>query len=72
MNEKTKLGDMAFEHGVDGETELWRVMSFRAFNDKSFRNTNWFSTKAEAEAHAEWINDGRGKVLSITQYRKVD
>ena len=53
-------------------TELWRVYSHREWQGKCIRHTNWFATEEAARAHAAWIDDGRGKVHSVTCYRRDD
>lgn len=64
------IGEMSFENGFeDSPPELWRVVSCRGFNGRSLRHVNWFATEEAARKHAEWINDGRGQVLSIVKYR---
>lgn len=64
-----ELGELAFENGYDDSPqELWRVYSIRHFKERPIRHTNWFATEEAARKHAAWINDGRGKVISIAKY----
>ena len=64
--------NLAFEQAfpVDAPEELWRLSAVRTHKgEKEIRHINWFSTEAAALAHRDWINDGRGRVLSIVKYR---
>jgi len=57
------------EFPKDGEPQhLWRLVSARSFKKCALRHTSWFTTEKAANAHAAWIENGRGKVLSITHY----
>jgi len=63
--------NLAFEDGFEGSpSELWRVESKRWLRPgrKEITHINWFATKEQAEKHADWINDGRGRVISIYRY----
>ena len=79
-----KETELAFETEIHEETptELWRVRSRRNFikgqmtptswvtqsSTKVVCTTNWFATEDRARQHVEWINDGRGEVISIAKY----
>lgn len=63
------VGELAFEVGFeDSPADLWRVLSSRQWNNRKVRHTNWFARREAAFAHANWIMDGRGEVLSIVHY----
>lgn len=70
------LEDMSFEQGFkeDNPQELWRVISWRQVpnQNRKIRHTNWFATEEAAKKHAEWINNGRGEVISIAKYLLED
>lgn len=68
VSTRPDVGELAFEF-EDSPLELWRVVSHREFLGRALRNINWFATEQAARRHAAWINDGRGKVLSVTKYR---
>lgn len=69
---KIKRAELAFEDGFDESPDtLWRVYSTRDWKDRGVRHVNWFATESAALAHAAWINDGRGRVDSVTRYVKA-
>lgn len=57
---------------TEGADELWAVRSLRVFNGKELRHVSWHSTEDSANAHAKWIEDGRGKVIAVDHYIKAD
>lgn len=65
--------ELVWETGIaDNEPPqktLWRVMSIRPWRGREIRHTNWFATEDAARAHAAWIEDGRGRVVSLLKYR---
>lgn len=64
--------NLAFEQSFpeDAPIELWRLHSVRSYRaDKEIRHINWFATEAAALEHRDWINAGRGRVLSLVKYR---
>ena len=67
--------ELSFEHGVEGQSpeELWRLVSRRPYGDgeRTITHVNWFATLTAARQHADWIADGRGKVVGMDLYRKV-
>lgn len=63
--------ELAFEDFVDAPDILYRVVSWRTWKDRRLRHTNWFATKEAAEQHVKWINDGRGEVVGIYEYRQT-
>lgn len=64
--------DLAFENGIgDAPVELWRVVSMRKWNDREIRHTNWFATEEGALTHAEWIKDGRGRLVGVNKFTLV-
>ena len=62
--------ELAFEEDLPGgePDELWRLVSYREFKGRRIRHVNWFATVEACARHAEWINDGRGEVTSMTKY----
>lgn len=70
MGEKKKRSELAFEDGYDESPPvLFRVYSTRNWQGRKIRHVNWFATREAAEDHAAWINDGRGEVTSVSEYR---
>jgi hypothetical protein len=65
--------ELAFEEGFpEGEPhDLWRLCSARSFKEREIRHVNWFASLEAAREHVAWIEDGRGKVVSLTHYRNV-
>jgi len=64
--------DVAFENSFqeDAPGELWRLSAMRFYaGEKEIRHINWFATETAAIAHRDWVNDGRGRVLSLVKYR---
>ena len=66
----TPNSELAFEDFVGAPESLWRVVSFRSWNERKVRHTNWFDTKEAAEEHAAYIRDGRGEVIGIYEYKQ--
>lgn len=67
----SSASNLAFEDGFEGApVELWRVEAKRWLRPgrKEITHINWFATKEQAEKHAAWINDGRGRVISLYRY----
>ena len=63
--------DLAFENQLPAGAlpELWRVVSMRPISGRlPMRHTEYFATEDCALEHAARINDGRGKILSISRY----
>ena len=50
------------------DQELWRVRSIRPLGETEIRHTRWFINEAGAREYAKWVEDDRGKVLSIAKY----
>lgn len=66
--------ELAFENFHDDVPQtLYRLVALRYIGDehREMRHTNWFLTEEAADEHAKWINDGRGRVLSITRYEAI-
>ncbi len=66
--------NIAFEQAFreDSPRELWRLAAIRKYKDEEIRHINWFATETAAIAHRDWVNDGRGRVLSLTKYRACE
>jgi hypothetical protein len=75
MPEGVPDSNVAFEQAFveDAPKELWRLSAMRAYRDeKEIRHINWFATETAALAHRDWINAGRGRVLSLVKYRACE
>jgi hypothetical protein len=71
--QQVKNSNIAFEDGFDGSPpELWRLEAKRTtpFGTKEITHVNWFASKEMADSHAAWINDGRGRIVSIVRYSR--
>jgi len=63
-------GNLSFEEFEEpAPGVLWRLVSRRAHGDRQLRHVNWFASQDAAEAHRDWINQGRGQSISLTKYR---
>lgn len=73
MTTETEMieSNLAFEQFPESAPpELWRLSAIRTYKgEKDIRHINWFASEAAAIAHRDWINDGRGRVLSLVKYR---
>ena len=71
MEQKKPDSNLAFEQSFPEESpaELWRLSAIRLHQGTEMRHINWFATETAALAHRDWINDGRGRVLSLVIYR---
>lgn len=74
MSRQLQDSNIAFEQAFsdDSPQELWRLAAMRTYKDGEIRHINWFSTEASALAHKDWINNGRGRVVSLVKYRAVE
>jgi hypothetical protein len=76
MSDPRRDFDLAFEHDFRQDVappELWRVCSLRGLPGREpIVHVNWFAAENAARKHGDWINDGRGEVVSITRYVRAD
>jgi len=74
MTKETPNSDLCFEQDFheDSPEELWRLSAMRSYHNGEIRHVNWFASETAALAHRDWINAGRGRVLSITKYRACE
>jgi hypothetical protein len=75
MAEGVPDSNVAFEQAFVEESpkELWRLSAMRTYRDEEeIRHINWFATETAALAHRDWINAGRGRVLSLVKYRAAE
>lgn len=63
--------NLAFESNVrPNSTILYRLESVRDFKGLDVRHIRWFTTEEAAVTHKAWIEDGRGKVISLRRFRE--
>jgi hypothetical protein len=75
QTEEIDSSNLAFEKSfpVDAPQELWRLSAVRTYKgEKDITHINWFATEEAASKHRDWINDGRGRVLSVVKYRACE
>lgn len=74
MDKDKPDSNLAFEQSFAEEcpAELWRLSAMRSYHNGEIRHINWFATESAALAHRDWINDGRGRVLSLQRYRRFE
>jgi hypothetical protein len=54
--------------------DFWRVVCFRInpHDGSNIRHIKDFTEKGSAIQYAEWVNDGRGKVVSMAKYSMAE
>ena len=66
---------LAFENGTGGKAppELWRVSCLRGVpNHEPLRHINYFASKADAEQHADWLEQRGATDIDVAYYTRGD
>lgn len=76
MKPDPTLFTLAFEHSIPpAPPEIWRVVPNRPHmheGGKPILDVNVFAEEKPARAHAAWIADGRGEVVSVERYVRAE